>query len=213
MSGETKLPLYAVIVTNLNSLQSTTTNKQGVFFITANQGDSLSFTLSGYHIILLEAIAGNETIAELWPITYKLPVYTVPNLTPYQRDSIEMATLYNKELNKKPVKPSISFDNGIVVSGLIGSAVQKMSRSYKNSKRFKKNFKNDAEQKFIDTRYTPALVGSLTGLTGDTLALFINTHPMEYKFARLATDLELKAWVRDVFKDYLKARSFQEKSH
>src|SRR4051812_37610741 len=33
MSGETKLPLTKATITNLNSIQSTTTNKQGVYFI------------------------------------------------------------------------------------------------------------------------------------------------------------------------------------
>jgi hypothetical protein len=58
------------------------------------------------------------------------------------------------------------------------------------------------EQKYVDTRYTASLVNKLTGLSGDTLATFMNTYPMEYEYARHATDLELKAWVRDNYKDY-----------
>jgi hypothetical protein len=203
MSGETKLPLSKVTIFNLNSVQSTTTNKQGVFFITAKPGDSLSFSIPGYHMTILAATPDGETDAELWPISFKLPAYTVTNLSAYQRDSLEMATLYSHELNKKAIKVGFSSANGGGFTGLIGRPVQKLSKSYKQNKRFKENFKKDQEQKFIDTRYTPALVGSLTGLAGDTLIMFMNTHPMEHEFARHATELELKAWVRAVYKEYL----------
>jgi hypothetical protein len=31
----------------------------------------------------------------------------------------------------------------------------------------------------------------------------MNTYPMDYEFARTATDLELKMWIRHNYKDYL----------
>jgi hypothetical protein len=59
------------------------------------------------------------------------------------------------------------------------------------------------EQKFIDTRYTPELVTKLTGYTGDTMILFMNTYPMDYSFARAASDLELKMWIRNNYKEHM----------
>ena len=139
---------------------------------------------------------------ELRSISVKLPDYEVRGLTPFQKDSLEMTELYSKELSKKKINPSVSFGGGLIVSGLIGAPVQRLSRSYKRNKRFKENLKKDMEQKYIDTRYTPVLTSALTGLSGDSLGLFMNTYPMNYTFARTAGDLELKAWIRNNYKEY-----------
>ncbi len=139
----------------------------------------------------------------LKPLSVQLKEYIIRDYTPYQRDSIEKVTYYSKALNKKYVKPQLSSGNGIVVSGLIGAPIQRISRSYKMNKRFKQNVKQDLEQRYVDTRYTPALVFSLTGLTNDSLAYFMNGYPMAYDFARYATDMELKTWIKMNYKEYI----------
>jgi len=146
---------------------------------------------------------GTYLLVELFPLNVKLEEYILHDYTPYQRDSAEMAERYSKELNTQRMKPGYSSANGGGFSDIIGSAVQKMSKSYKKNKAFKETFKKDIEQKYIDTRYKPELVFSLTHLTGDTLAIFMNTYPMDYDFARAATDLEIKMWIRNNYKEYL----------
>lgn len=201
--GETNLRLSGVVVTDLVSGMSVSSGAAGFFDLPVARGSRLSFSLAGYHT--LERLAANTDTMHivLLPISVQLPEYTLHELTPFQRDSIEMATLYEKELNKKKITPKITADGGLVVSGLIGAPVQRMSRSYKQNKKFKAAFKKDMEQKFIDTRYKPELVTSLTGLTGDSLISFMNSHPMDYSFARAATDLEIKAWIRETFHEFL----------
>ena len=207
VDGETRQPLYPVnVVDNANS-QSTATNERGIYSLPARNGDVISFSFIGYHTIQRLATTDSSLRVELFPLSIGLQEYILrPDYTPYQKDSAEMAMLYSTELNKKAVKPKVGADNGLVVNGLIGSAVQKMSKSYKQNKKFKENFKTDEEQKFIDTRYTHKLTSVLTGITGDSLAIFMNTYPMEYKFARAATDLELKMWIRGNYKDYMKPK-------
>ena len=207
MDGETAKPLYPVTIINHFTEESTTTDALGNYTIPARTGDTLSFSFTGYHAVQRIAIYGKPLNVDLLPLNVKLPAYVIHDYTPFQRDSIEMTTLYSTELNKKPIKPGFSSANGGGITGLIGGPVQKLSRSYKKNKRFKENFKRDMEQKYIDTRYTPALVASLTGLSGDTLILFMNTHPMAHDFARHATDLELKGWIRDTYKTYLKPQA------
>lgn len=202
IDSETTKPLYRATVVNLTMGQTTITDEYGNFVLPAKEGDILSISFTGYHTVQRTAIPGSMLRIELLPLTVQMHEYVVHDLTPFQKDSVEMTTLYSKELNKKPVKIGFSSANGGGISGLIGAPVQRLSRSYKQNKRFKKNFKNDLEQKFIDTRYTPALVTSLTGFTGDSLAIFMNTYKMDYGFARHATDLELKMWIRENYKDY-----------
>ncbi len=200
--GESSKPVAGAIVTNQATQQSTNTDEEGNFLLLARSGDIISVSFHGYHTIQRTATPGVLMHFELRSISVKLPDYEVRGLTPFQKDSLEMTELYSKELSKKKINPSVSFGGGLIVSGLIGAPVQRLSRSYKRNKRFKENLKKDMEQKYIDTRYTPVLTSALTGLSGDSLGLFMNTYPMNYTFARTAGDLELKAWIRNNYKEY-----------
>ena len=208
LSADSLKPLTSVVVYDLYTSQSTLTDEQGYFALAVNAGDMLAFSLPGYRTFQETAPASMEIKVHLAPMDIMLQEYVVHNFTPFQRDSAEMASLYDKELNTKRIKPKMGTpDNnagvGIAMDGLIGSAVQKVSRSYKQNKRFKEKFKRDMEQKFIDTRYTPELVTKMTGYTGDTMILFMNTYPMDYSFARAASDLELKMWIRNNYKEHM----------
>lgn len=204
VDGATGKPLFSVSIFNLNNEQSTATNEQGYYSLPAKRGDEISFLFIGYHTAQRLATPGTDLQVELMPLSVQLQEYILhPDYTPYQKDSAAMASLYGKELNTKPIKVGFSSANGGGFTGLIGAPVQKMSQSYKRNKKFKENFKKDQEQKYIDTRYTPELVGAITSFSGDTLAMFMNTYPMEYPFARAATDLELKMWIRNNYKEYL----------
>lgn len=207
IDGETKQPLSPVnVVDNANS-QSTATSDRGLFYLSAKNGDVISFSYIGYHTI--QRLANTDTVMhiEMFPLSVSLQEYVLhPEYTPYQQDSVEMVTRYSTELNKKPVKVGFSSANGGGFTGLIGRPVQKMSKSYKQNKKFKENFQREQEQKYIDTRYTQKLTSALTGITGDSLAMFMNTYPLEYKFARTATDLEIKMWIRGNYRDYMKVR-------
>jgi len=207
VDGSTSRPLTPVGILDLAGGQSTITDSGGNFTLAVTAGDRIAFSCNGYHTIDKIASFPADLYIELFPLSVQLPEYTLHDYTPYQRDSAEMAELYGKELNTKPVKVGFSNADGGGFTGLIGAPVQKMSRSYKRNKRFKENFKKDQEQKYIDSRYKPELVTALTGLTGDTLIHFMNSYPMEYAFARAATDLELKAWIRDNYREYIKARA------
>ncbi len=197
-------PLFGVMLVNQATGISTTTDADGNFKLTAQYGNIISATLAGFNNLQFIADPDLFMNLDLVERNVTLDEFVLKGNTKYQKDSAGMSELFIKDLNTKVIKPKITTDGGIGVSGLIGSAVQKMSKSYKDNKRFKSNFKNDMEQKFIDTRYTQALVNSLTGFTGDSLVSFMNTYPMAYEFARAGTDLEMKMWIRDNFKEWKK---------
>ncbi len=203
VNGETGKALPHVMVMNVTTQKSAQTNEHGDYSIPAKDGDMISYTLEGFHPIRRLAHTGKYITTELFILSTTLQEYILrPDYTPFQKDSAELSELYAKELSTTAVKPGFSSANGGGFQGLIGSAVQKMSKSYKQNKQFKEDFQHDIEQKFIDTRYTQALVKELTGLTGDDLVHFMNSYPMDYDFARHGTDLEIKVWIRDNFKQY-----------
>ena len=209
VDGMTGKPLYLATVINMATQEATSTDELGRFSITAKGGTTISFRYVGYKTIERLATPSIEMHIELFPDNIQLKEFVLRDLTPYQKDSIELATLYSKELSKTRIKPTVGLNPGtgvagIEADGLISSFAQKVSKSYKRTKRFKENFKKDEEQKFIDTRYKIDVVTAVTGLKGDTAVMFMNMYPMEYLFARAATDLELKMWIRDNYKDYLR---------
>ena len=201
--GQTTRPLYGATVIDKRTDQVVHTDELGIFSLPAQYGDSIIFLFSGYHTETRVADLTMPMQIAMQPLSVRLKEFVLHDLTPFQKDSVEMTTLYSKELNAPRVTPGFSTANGGGFTGVIGSAVQKISRGYKQNQRFKQTFEHDMQQKYIDTRYTPALVTSLTGLTGDTLIMFMNTHPMDYAFARAATDLELKMWIRTTYRTYL----------
>ena len=204
VDGETNQPLYLVSILDLTNAQSAYSDERGIYTMSAKNGDLLSFSLNGYHSIQRLATTDSVLRVLMFPLNVHLQEYILhPEYTPYQKDSAEMAARYSDQLNVTPIKPGYSSANGGGFTGLIGGAVQKVSRSYKQKKKFKENFIKDEQQKYIDTRYTPQLVSTLTGFSGDTLALFMNAYPMEYKFARTGTDLEMKVWIRDNYREYI----------
>jgi CarboxypepD_reg-like domain len=204
LSADSSRPLRDVTVYNIATQQTTVTDDQGFFAIPASAGDVISFSLLGYTTVRKITTADMDMKVQMAVLSHQLKEFVMHSYTQFQRDSIAFAEEYSKELNTKAIKPHVGADNGLSVSGLIGAPVQKISRSYKRNKRFKEDFKSDMEQKFIDTRYTPTLVTSLTRLKGDTLVSFMNMYPMQYDFARAATDLELKMWIRNNYKEYMK---------
>jgi hypothetical protein len=209
-------PLFAAGVTNMTTQMATYTDQDGRFRLPAKGGDLLRFTYVGYKTVTNMTPATltlNEMKVALTLQNYTLDDVTVhPDYTPYQLDSIKRRKEYAKELDKKPVKPKfVATGTGIGVDGLIGSLVQKASKSEKKRKKFLKEYKQSEESRYIDLRYTPEVVSSLTGYKDDSLALFMNAYPMNYQFARAASNLELKMWIRYNYRAYVGTDSVKVK--
>jgi len=199
----TRLPLTEVSIINISTQRSTTTGSDGHYTLPAAAGDSLSFFAEGYTAMGLRLTQTNmpDTLA-MANLHVQLKEFVLhKQLTQYQQDSIERRKTYEDGFKREKIKPQYT---GLAVNDLFSSIAQHFSYKDKLRKKFKKNFEEDEEQRFIDTRYTQKLTHDLTGLTGEELAKFMNTYPMSYGFARSATDLEIKMWIRDNYKDHLK---------
>jgi len=206
VDGTTGKPLFPASVQNMKTKETATTDEQGNFKLAAASGDQLTYSFVGYKTETRTVVDGDESIyIEMVPANIQLKEYVLsPGLTDYQKDSIAMRELYSKGLNTTDTKPTFgATGSGVGANGIIGSLVEKHSRVYKRNKRFQEDFQKDQEQKFIDTRYKPELVRTLTGFTGDTLMNFMHEYPLDYGFARAASELELKMWIRSNYKEYL----------
>jgi hypothetical protein len=193
VSGE---PLTAVTVINAATQQSAFTDASGTFVIRAAAGQRIIFSYLGYKTQELKAPEGyTSQRIELARQSYQMNEYIVrPKYTPYQADSIQRHSTYQRALARKK-------------GGSLGSPVtllaEKLSKRSKQIFRFQQEFNYWEDQRYIDTRYTPELVGALTRLEGDTLASFMNAYPMPHDYARAASELELKMWIRTNYREWL----------
>lgn len=195
---EDDTPLPGAAVTNLTRHTSTLADADGRYQIDAQRGDTLSFSYLGYYTlqILMPGSANHYRYISLRKKLFSLDeIWIHPGLTPYQRDSIERRKIYSLDLDRKKESSAMS---------PVTLLAESISRKSRRRWRFQKNFTKWEEAKFIDTRYTPGLVSALTRLSGDSLAAFMNQFPMQKDFARTATDLELKMWIRYNYRIWIK---------
>jgi hypothetical protein len=184
---------------NLDLRQSAYTDDKGSFSIYVRPGDHLAFSYIGYKAVEknLPAIIGStEIVVKMQPMNYQLEEFTVrPGYTNYQVDSLQRRSTYQRPLVMPHANP---------FNSPISALAQLFAPTTKATFRFQKNYAKWETQLFIDSRYSPELVTQLTGLTGDSLGSFMNSNPMPYDYARSATELELKMWIRYNYKQWMK---------
>jgi hypothetical protein len=190
--------LPAVIVINKTKNQTTMSDADGKYAIAAAQNDIIEFSYLGYYPVSIIMPENKDVFRR---VGMKKKLYTIgeveirPDWTPYQLDSMERRKTYRLTLDRKKERSVFSPATAIA---------ENFSKKSKQRWRFQENFAKWEDRKFVDTRYTPEEVAKLTGLQGDTLAAFINAYPMPYDYARTATDLEIKMWIKYNFREWKK---------
>lgn len=202
---ESNKPVSGVSVINKHTGSVTFSSAYGHYNIAAQPGDTIAFRHAAYspeQEVMSVASTTRSRSLFMSPRVYTLKETTVSSRTKYQQDSASRHELYAHELNKTIVpKPKYT---GLGCAGCIGWLVDKITGNSKKPKEFRNQFAADDQSRFIDSRYTPELVARLTGISEpDSLAAFINRYPMAYDFARSASELELKAWIREQYKQFL----------
>lgn len=191
-------PLFPVTVVNIRTQQATYTTENGSFLLSVQPGDRVAFSYVGYKVLEYTAQADDTADISIRMVRtsyFMKEVLIMPNMTQYQVDSVERASTYRGFLTRTPSNP---------IGSPVSFIAEKFNKRSKQIFRFQKKFHGWENERFIDTRYTPELVSEMTGLTDDSLAHFINANPMPYDYARAATDLELKMWIRDHYRQWLK---------
>jgi hypothetical protein len=193
-------PLYPVTVVNEFTQEGTSTDEKGVYSISARPGDVIVFTYIGYKVV--QKTRPNTVLIatmdiKLEPTEYQMQEFQfhAGHLTQYQLDSVERATIYKIPLGRTHPSP---------IMNPASALAEKFSKRAKIVYRFQKTFAAGEIEKFVDSRYSPRLVTQLTGITGDSIGHFMYAYPMPYDFARAASDLEIKMWIRSNYKEWIK---------
>ena len=160
--------------------------------------------LTGLSLFLLNDCVGqvNTDTAMKRNIQMK-EVIIKPKAYNYSKDSAENRAIYHKAFRTVNEHPTVGFANGLAVTGLFSELAYRVSGKKKHAKTLLQNITANQNDHFIDSRYTPELTSRLTGLSGDTLAFFMNAYPMPFDYARAASELEFKMWIRDNYRDWV----------
>ncbi|HQW45702.1 MAG: carboxypeptidase-like regulatory domain-containing protein [Bacteroidetes bacterium] len=196
-----KAVLNTVRIENLTTHEGTFTNNIGYFEIEAKENDFLVFSMFSYKNKIIQVSANDNgsyrsVFLKSAPIMLK-DITIKKGPTQYQQDSARRASIYQDVFEYEQQKSVMS---------PVTSIYQKFSKKHKNTRKFKNQIVNNEFQKFIDTRYTKELVIQLTKLSDEEAQTFINAYPMEYQYARTASELEIKMWIKYNFLEYSKRK-------
>ncbi|RYD99820.1 MAG: carboxypeptidase-like regulatory domain-containing protein [Sphingobacteriales bacterium] len=186
-------PLQSAVILNKRTGNLALSDQKGMYRLHAKYGDTLNITLVSYEPVSFTVKETKQEFVQniyLRPEADMLETFEVSTLTPYQRDSLARRNLYNAPLNREWIS------GGRAVFSPATALAQQFSRKTKQRRRFQLNYNDWENQRYIESRYTAEFVAAVVPLHGDTLVSFINNYPIAADFARAATDLELKMWIR-----------------
>lgn len=193
--------INSVRVENLSTHQGDYSNADGFFSIEGKEGDYIIFSYLGFNnkvIRLNSSLNNSNQIVKMSIKTVGLKGVTIKQgPTQYQTDSAKRADIYKDAFDYTQTKSAMS---------PITSLYQVFSKKHKNMRHFQDQIVDIEKQKFIDTRYSEALTAQMTGLQEDALIKFMQAYPMEVDFARAASDLEIKMWIKYNFQEYSKKK-------
>jgi hypothetical protein len=201
LDSATYKPMSLVRVENMTSHKGDFTSLTGEFSIEGKEGDYIIFSYVGFKnkTVRLRQEINNvkqSIFLSLKPVNLQT-VIIKQGPTEYQKDSAYRADTY---------KDIFNYEQSKSVMSPVTSIYQKFSKKHKQIRHFQEQIVDNEQQKFIDTRYTPELVSLLTKLNEDDLADFMKAYPMEYEYARAASDLEIKMWIKYNFQEYSKKK-------
>jgi len=197
-----------VRVTNQRTDIVTYTNRSGTYRIVAEDGDTLLFVHEGHRPHRVVVNTDRRELHEvifLRKLNVRLGEVEITG-NDRVRDSINRRQIYRKQLTDAERRPRVSrvrstnIGFGVEIDGPLSYGIRKITGQQKKLEKFRNQLVTEEQDKYIRSRYTVALVKSLTNLDDLAAEQFILAHPMPYDFASQASDLELKAWIREQFR-------------
>lgn len=200
-------PLYPATVFNITSGQAVYADSLGNYKIRAQNGDKLEYRYLGFYSKKYAVPAGFTHIIHnviLISKRIKLKTVEIQSLTPYQQDSLERIRTFGHYLSL-PIAHLFGGSSGGL--GVSMHPITYFSKKERRKRRFHKMYKQFEKDAFIDSRYTRKLVHRLTGMTDDSLRIFMYKVRPDYNFARHSPDLLFWSWILRKYKAWAKGDS------
>lgn len=199
------VPLEAVTVLSTSG-RGTLTDKEGHYVIAVNEQDSIWFSY------LNKATVKYAVLKMYDPLRFNIALQsTIPVLPEvkirqrnYRMDSLQNRLDYAKVFNYE--RPNLESMTSIGPSGA-GIDLNELVRVFqfrknRNMVKFRERLLEQERDKFIDNRFSKALVLRLTGLTGAERDSFMTRYRPNYEFTLMASDYEFQQYIKDAYRHF-----------
>lgn len=184
------------------------TGIQGEFsLVGAKTNDTLRVKMQGYKLYVLPLGSANSKNIRigLEAAIIELNEVHVTAKRDRVKDSLNNRKMFAKEFNSSPPKLkdmiAVSGSNAgllpvagvtIVPSQIIRALTYKHSREYK----FKKILVRDEQRRYIDSRFSESLVGTITDLKGDSLLDFMDKYRPGIEQIKKMSDYDIRVYIK-----------------
>jgi carboxypeptidase-like protein len=204
-------PLQSVSVVS-SSGRGTITDSSGNYSITVSEQDSISFSYLGratfqFPVKMINAYNNFDIALHVEPTELKT-VHVTPK--DYHMDSLHNRQDYAKYFDYKKPKFKISDpgngENGV---GLDLDEIINMFRFNRNRRlaAFQKRLIQDEQDKFVEHRFTHALVRKITHLNGPELDTFMIKYKPSFAFAQTSSDYDFDDYIKLAYLQYKKTKN------
>lgn len=185
-------------IKNSRTKENTFNNARGEFEIGVSLDDLIITSKEGYTPDTVQYTGQLVLMIYLERTSIYIPEVNVVA----RRSPDELLQRRKEEFNKayKLADPGSIFSVGQTGAGLsIGSIYNMLSKEGKNARRLTKFIQREYEEDVIDSKFTRDLVGSLTGLAGDRLTVFMRNYRPTYYFVTAASPYELATYIKSKY--------------
>lgn len=213
--GVSQSPLYLATVLDKSTGEAALTDSSGFYLINAKGGDTITYSFIGFYTksyVIPSRLTRIIHEVGLIPRSHTLTEVEIKALTPYERDSLDRIETFSHYLDQ-PKTPLVSSNAHSVYDvpnpnyndafGISLNPFTFFSKKNREKRHFGKMYPGFEKQAFINSRYTPDLVHQLTGLGGDSLALFLYKFRPSYELARTASDLVFWSWIKIQYQSWI----------
>jgi hypothetical protein len=183
--------------------KGTSTNNEGRYEIDVTENDSIWFSYLGKPTMKYPVLKMTDPLHFDISIQISIPVLKEIRIRPpnYKLDSIQnredYASIFNYQKPKlRTVTPQYGAGVGFDLDEIINMFRFKRNRSMAA---FQKRLLQDERDKFIDHRFSKALVIRLTKLSGAELDSFMQAFRPSYQFTLLTSEYDFQKYIKDSY--------------
>ena len=200
--GKTDSVITAVNVYNLSTKQSARSDLSGNYSITAAEGHQLVFSVVGYKPDTVVVIY--SMLLTQYDETLFQEIITLKNVTvtsSYQGDSLARRNYYDNMYKQSNITGYNTPQYGFGVSI---SPFSYFSSQAKQKRQLKKRLIKEEQEYYVDRSFPKQWVGSVTGLSGDSLTRFMVLYRPSYSFCRKSNREQMLIYVSEKLKEFKK---------
>jgi hypothetical protein len=205
-------PLEAVSVLTTAG-RGTLTNSAGFYEIEVSLNDSIWFSYLNKPTMKYPVARIRDFTQFDLSLQVNIPVLKEVKVTPrnYKLDSIRNRIEYEKIFNFH--RPNISSLTTIGPTGA-GIDINELIRVFqfrknRNMEKFQARLEEQEHDKFVEHRFSKALVRRLTRLEGESLDSFMMIYRPGFEFTAASSDYEFQTYIKDAFEKFKRMRTFK----